>query len=377
MNYNHLKSVFGCRFDDLFQVSEHEIREVMNFVTREREKEEKHRDEWGNWDGQFAENVDELQVPIVDVKWRNKNRWTWEGRGSFCLLITHDVDSLDSRSISDRLRRIFRCESDNRLRLILGLFKRLLPVGRCKPWDFQTWLSCEDKYGYKSTWFVFPDVVGQYASQDCAYRWHDKVHWNPIEKIILEDALLRLMKFGCEVGMHGSYYASINSDMMSEQCCKFKDKLGIENLSHRNHYLRYNPLITPSIHQRAGFKIDSTIGLNRHVGFRSGTSFPHYQWCPINGAVTEVLEIPLVIQDGALLDKSGSVMSYYKARDVCFRIMDCVERVGGCYTILFHPDSQESSCRWDLFECILEESNKRGAWGPTLSEAATVWLDKC
>ena len=372
---NNLESFFGPFFKDIFEIPQEGVEYVLDILKRKQEYDQTLRDEWGNWDGQFLNIPTEITTPSIDINYRNRKRWDWNGRGSFCLLITHDVDTLNPLGINERFRRIIRKNSTHKIKLLLGfLYKRFL-LQRNEGWDFSTWIECELKYGCKSTWFIFPDRLRKQADEDCSYRWHDKVNWDPDSYIPLYEAIKKLKKIGFEIGLHGSYYSSIDEILLLDQISHLSELIGEKVFSHRNHYLRFDPIKTPLVHENADICIDSTLGMNRFVGFRTGTCFPHFQWCPQKNRITSVLEFPITIQDGALFSKAALNLTFAKARELCLKIMDTVESIGGCYNILFHPDAMTDSAKWELYEELLSESQCRGAWSPTLSEAKKVWLE--
>ena len=94
----------------------------------------------------------------------------------------------------------------------------------------------------------------------------------------------------------------------------------------------------------------------------------------LNKRFTNVIEFPLNLQDGALLSPNMLNLGYSRALAKSKEIMSEVEKVGGSLNILFHPNVQKRPEYWDLFESILEEAKRRGAWGPTMKEARSQWL---
>jgi hypothetical protein len=148
--------------------------------------------------------------------------------------------------------------------------------------------------------------------------------------------------------------------------------VGREVICGRQHYLRFDPACTPATLDAAGFHVDSSVGMNRWIGFRAGTSFPHFLCA--ESRITGVLEIPLVVQDVALFSPHALGLDFRGAVAACLRVMDEVERQNGCLTLLFHPDAQHDSRKWDLYGLLLDEAKRRGAWAPVMSELRRVWL---
>ena len=66
--------------------------------------------------------------------------------------------------------------------------------------------------------------------------------------------------------------------MIAEQKEDLEKALGETVVANRQHNLHFDAAVTPRILEKAGLKIDSTLGFNRDVGFRAGTSYPFRMW---------------------------------------------------------------------------------------------------
>ena len=369
-----IQEFFGPKYAEALELtSGANIDQLGGLLRRDREINKNHRDEWDNWDGTFAQDRAKLRIPEVDHHFKKKQSWNWGGRGSFCFLLTHDIDTLNPFSWKERLRSAVRRECKNRIQKVGGVVRRMVNQNKA-PWHLQKWVELVSSYGFRSTWFVFPDGPEPAANEDCSYRWFDLVSWEPGNWIPFLEGLDRLVDNGFEVGLHGSYYSASNSHLLISQKQQLEEALGTSVRSTRQHYLRYDPIQTPGIQAESGFEFDSTMGMNREIGFRTGTSFPHFQWDPTKKRISSVLEFPLAIQDGALFSSNTLNLGLKEATTIALSTMDQVERVGGCFTLLFHPDGQTDPRCWALVNTLLAEARRRGAWGPTISQAGDVWL---
>ena len=106
---------------------------------------------------------------------------------------------------------------------------------------------------------------------------------------------------GWEIGLHPSWYSFDDADELKRQKEILEKALGHEIVSIRQHYLHYDIRITPAVHAEAGFKYDSTLGFNDNVGFRFGTCYPYHLYDLNAEKELPIMEIPLVIHDGAML----------------------------------------------------------------------------
>lgn len=92
-------------------------------------------------------------------------------------------------------------------------------------------------------------------------------------------------------------------------------------MSIRQHYLHYDIRVTPAVHAEAGFKYDSTLGFNDNVGFRFGTCYPWYLYDLKEKKEVSVIEIPLIVQDGAMLNQAKGMRL---DEDTAFQLVEFV-----------------------------------------------------
>lgn len=356
----------------------HDWPSAVRLLRLERELDPGLRDEWGNWDGQFLPDPTELSTPTLDhtllAGW-NPKAWP-EGR-PFCFVASFDVDSLRHSSLDEYGVRLLRSPLARAPRLIRGAVRNLPRQGE-GAWDFASWLGPLRAAGFHATWFAFPDRPTEWSGFDCAYRWAQRASWTRDEEMPFRDALVKCAGEGHEVGLHGSFHSAVRAGHLEAEARDSERLLGLPIQSVRQHYLHFDPRLTPSLQESAGFRVDSSVGMNRHLGFRSGTSYPHYLWDHLACRATPVLEVPVVVQDGPLVrdPRSGALRGFSDALQRALALMDESERTGGCYTILFHPDGLHKPLRYELYCAIVEEAARRGAWGATLSELRARWLEE-
>lgn len=128
---------------------------------------------------------------------------------------------------------------------------------------------------------------------------------------------------------------------------------------------------------KAGFKYDSTLGYDDMIGFRNGMCHPFKPYNLDKNGVIDILELPLVIMDGALF-------SYAKSLDEAFeysrRLIDTVEKYNGVITILWHngPFSWPIRKNWKLlYEKILKYCYDKNAWMTSGEEIYKWWTNEC
>jgi peptidoglycan/xylan/chitin deacetylase (PgdA/CDA1 family) len=152
-------------------------------------------------------------------------------------------------------------------------------------------------------------------------------------------------------------------DELKRQKDALEKALGHEIVSVRQHYLHYDIRITPAVHATAGFKYDSTLGFNDNIGFRFGTSYPWHLYDLKAEKELPIMEIPLIVQDGAMLNPDkGMRLDEETAFQYIKQIAKAVEKVGGVLTLLWHPNSIIKEDWWNLSLKTLGYLKKKDAW---------------
>ncbi len=360
------------------------------------------RDQWGNWEWPYSESTrnSDLYKPFLDLKIRNwtkslkgivlpdsVNRWP-EGK-SFAICLTHDVDFVShySTSISfvlELIYRMIRVPHGQKISMVSKICRHLVKllfyqiIRNNSPDDYNNFDVCinlEKKYGFTSTFFFFAEHLPAPSIWDCGYSYIDRLHFNG-SRVTVQKMIREIMHQGWDVGLHGSYHAATNLIALLEEKRILEKCTGKEIHSIRHHYLHYDARITPSLHEQAGFKNDSTHGFNRNIGFRAGTAFPYLCWDHRLKRATFVHEIPLHITDSPLFTTNGLECNYDMAVKYIKTIMDHIENVGGCLTINWHPAWLRRPNYRAVFEYILEEGSQRNAWGCSIKQLFEWWMQK-
>jgi peptidoglycan/xylan/chitin deacetylase (PgdA/CDA1 family) len=179
---------------------------------------------------------------------------------------------------------------------------------------------------------------------------------------------------GWEIGLHPSWYSFDDADELKRQKDALETALGREVVSIRQHYLHYDIRVTPRIHAEAGFKYDSTLGFNDNVGFRFGTCYPWHLFDLKAGKELPVTEVPLIIQDGAmLLPTKGMRLDEDIAFQYIVHIAEIVEKVSGVLTLLWHPDGIIEPSRWSLYLRTMKYLKQKNSWFASVREVGEWW----
>ena len=86
-----------------------------------------------------------------------------------------------------------------------------------------------------------------------------------------------------------------------------------------------------------------------------------------------MIEIPLVVQDTALLSSPGLRLNQNRSFDYIKTISNRVRDVGGVLTLSWHPGYINQDPYFDLYEQILEYLSSQNAWLTSVGEVGR-WI---
>ena len=126
----------------------------------------------------------------------------------------------------------------------------------------------------------------------------------------------------------------------------------------RMHWLYFQSPDSFQSLEEGGFQYDSTFGFNEVIGFRAGTLQPYH---PLN--CQNLWELPLHIQDGALLGEEHLDLNREDAFLTAKPILDWAKRLGGAVSLLWHNQSFTAPRFWgEVYERLIAQGREDGAW---------------
>ena len=239
-------------------------------------------------------------------------------------------------------------------------------LGLAKDFWYQFDRYVELENGAASTFFVIPkqgqtglDADGnrpakRAASYDARY---------------LKDILRGLKNNGKEIGVHG-IDAWRNAAAGRDEKKIISELVGATEAGVRMHWLYFGEHSHAKL-EKAGFTYDSTVGYNRTVGYRAGTT---QVFKPLTTA--QLLELPMHIMDTALFYPSYLNLSPQQAEERIRPLMANAVQFGGALTVNWHDRSIAPERFWDgTYRWLLEEFQTQGAWFATAAQAV-AWFKK-
>ncbi|MEL6182300.1 MAG: hypothetical protein AAFS10_25310, partial [Myxococcota bacterium] len=362
-------------------------------LLRTEELDARHSDHLGRWEHTFGDNYrrGKLWEPEID-RWVQAERVRlealdvpmaapWPEAHPFAMCITHDVDAVSTqRTLSERLRKISMTAADPELphlttkdkveRAIAVLSGPLrgnnVPVvdttstlGAC--------IDLEEAYGIKASYFFTVYPVQTPSRFDCTYAFGDRCLFRS-EQVEIRHILRYLVGEGFDVGLHASFLSPTRLEMLKRQKAQVEQASGAPVTTVRQHYLAYTHAQTPVLQDRAGLRADSTLGFNRNIGFRAGTSLPHHHFARAQDKALEMIQLPLVIHDGTVFRSKGLEYDLEYAQQAVGLVLDRIRATHGCATLLFHPEVLVDTSFMQLFRWCIEYGQQHNAWFATLHE---------
>ena len=198
-------------------------------------------------------------------------------------------------------------------------------------WQFDTIMQMENTYGYTSTWNMYGGKGGWLRSPkeilfDPSYSVaHDR----------LKRQLCHMRETGHIIGLHQSFDAWQDEQVMHREKQAIEAALGAEVTSCRQHWLRFSFDKTWKAQAKAGLKTDMTLGFNDRPGFR-------------NAAAVDMIDrrsnmriLPMVLMDSQLYDYAG--LDDQQREETMDHVLKELVETGGEASIIwhhrvFHPD---------------------------------------
>jgi hypothetical protein len=179
--------------------------------------------------------------------------------------------------------------------------------------------------------------------------------------------LSKLRSLDFEVGVHG-IDAWWDRAAARDELREVAELTGEAELGIRMHWLYFDASSFATL-DHAGFLYDASIGYNDAVGFRAGTT---QVFRPLS--VERLLELPLNIQDTALFFPGRMNCTEQEALELCERILDWTQRLGGVSTLSWHERSLVPERQWDgAYRWSLAQLRQRGAYAAPAREVV-AWF---
>jgi hypothetical protein len=236
-------------------------------------------------------------------------------------------------------------------------------------------VAVEAARGVSASYFftVYPAEPRSY--HDCVYAPDDRCVFRG-ETRTVASVMQELAREGFDVGLHGGYFSATCDEALRRQKETLENAVGLSITTTRQHWLHWRVDRTPRLQVSAGLRADSTLGFNRNVGFRAGTSLPFFQFDLRAGERLDLVEVPLIVQEGALFSANALELDRRLAKDVLQATIDRIADVGGVASFLVHPHSLLNPDVLFLYEWALDYALDLGAWVASVRDIDHWWRQR-
>lgn len=208
--------------------------------------------------------------------------------------------------------------------------------------DYQ--LNLQEKYGYRSIYFVLFARLGQFDRSLT-------LHSNRLHRYI------KGISDFCEVGIHPSYRSNTNINIMEEELRRLEDVLNRDVTKSRQHFLKLSLPDTYRNLMELEITDDFTMGYASEPGYRAGICTPFHFYDLELERETNLRVHPFVVMDGTFI--------YYQetkpqdAWNVIARQVETSRDFGGQFISIWHNRIfSEKEQEWQGWNEVFEEMVK-------------------
>jgi len=351
-------------------------------LLRVEEYEHSARDQWGNWEFAMCEAYRQGRLWEPDI-----DRWLlqhgdaalprWPGGRQYAICLSHDVD-LVSESVTPRqalrsMRLSLHGEGAVRFARPAVRAARAVHNGISRTPAAEALERCVDlehEHDVTASYFftVYPGPEGH--RYDCTYELADACSFRGSPTTVA-DVVRKLDREGFEVGLHGSYNSALVQERLAQEKHALGHATGLTITSVRQHFLHWDARVTPRLQSHAGLSADSTLGFNRNIGLRAGTSLP-FRWFDVGrNEALDLVELPMLVGDVALLRADALELGLELAWETLAAFIGRISEIGGVATLVFHPNNLEHSDHAELFRRTIEHGKEGNAWFASVRDLDT------
>lgn len=368
---------------------------LQRLFTRAEEYERPERDQWDNWEYGYSDNFKSgnLWVPECDLWIQEQKKQLlrdgehllppWPNGHAFAVCLTHDVDYIgEALSLPQRGRELLRnikAVDLNPQEKLAGSIKSLAKLFLKRPFiapkttnTLEASYLIEKEFGVTASYFFTVPSGSHVSKYDCLYGPGDRCSFLGKSRRV-KDVMSFLRQEGFDVGLHGSYFSAVQEGLLAEQKQALENAIQAPVHTTRQHWLHLQLPRTLNLQEQAGFLADTTLGFNRGIGFRAGTSLPFHPYDRILKRQLNLIEVPLIIQDGALVGQNALEYSPSHALSMVKEFISTAKRTNGCLTFLFHPDIFLKPGLASLYRSIIDACLSENAWVTDLNSVQSWW----
>jgi hypothetical protein len=282
------------------------------------------------------------------------------------ILITHDVDAV-KKTVPIRLKQSAFQFFNAARRLRAGRIRQAMArsasglrvlFGSDDYWGVERIAQLEAQLGLRS---VFNLYGGFDESRRALKQWLFDPTYDVAAPRVCQ-TFSRLAAQGWSIGLHQSFDAWRNSEVMHRQKERIESTVGVPIEYCRQHWLRFSWKHTWQAQADAGLSTDMTLGFNDRPGFRVGAALA---FRPRNfaGEQLSITAWPMILMDSHLYDYL--ILAREERERKIDDLLSEVEFVGGQATVIWHTHVFSCDYGWgDGFDHLIQRVSKMCAHHP-------------
>lgn len=297
----------------------------------------------------------------IEILWAAMVR-VWPGLRrvprSFRVLPSHDMDVpsgyWNRRGILSRVRMPARLLLDGQPMRAMGTAVETLLYPHAG-WRHDTVDSVDylmdvaEENGRQSAFYYIPECTDEFYDPGI-----------PLNHPQIKDQWRRIAGRGHEIGLHPGFRTHDRPERIArgaEIVRQALDALDIDQelVGGRQHYLRWEPDVTPQAWDRAGLRYDSTLSFVDHAGFRCGVCYEFPMFDVVECRVLSLRQRPLIVMECSVLNQS--YMGLERPEDA-LPYMESLKaecrKYSGDFTLLWHNQRMRNEREREMFSHLLK-----------------------
>ena len=130
--------------------------------------------------------------------------------------------------------------------------------------------------------------------------------------------------------------------------------INTDNLGGRQHFLRYDPAITPKLWDLNGFTYDSSLGYADKAGFRTGVCYEYTMYNLAERKKLHLKQRPLVVMECTIISERYEGLGFGQESLERLKYFEQVcKNYSGDYTLLWHNSFFSNSKSYRIYEIIV------------------------
>lgn len=227
------------------------------------------------------------------------------------------------------------------------IFNKLGDYRYDRNYTFDWYMDVCEKAGVKAAFYFIPTSI---EKQNGCYEPKDQK---------IQELIRYIDSRGHEIGVHGSYQTYQSKEKVKKQKNIIDDTLSSLNISqkvvgNRQHYLRWNSAVTPSVLEYAKFEYDTTGSYADRPGFRYGVCYEFSMFDILNRKKLAIKQRPLVVMECTIIDDSYMGLGY---SEETLQIMKDLKqkcfKYNGNFSLLWHNSHFKTQEDKKMFEEIV------------------------